>query len=262
MPPKGKSDLAHHQAADRVMGTLRPAEAEDFQRHLTGCLDCRAAVAEFGPLGQMLRHLPPSAEPPPGLEARIITDVLAAAAEDRSSTQVAESPAAPEEASPGGRGDDRGARVIRFPRWHRSAGLLAAAVAVAAAVIAAFVILPSLSRGGLGQSVAFKLVSPSGQAASGTMTARHDASESWDITLTVRHLPNTHEKQWYECWYVGRDGVASAGTFLVGDSGSGTFSMTSAADPHDFPTMEITVESPSKNGGLRGRIVLRGTAQQ
>ena len=37
-------------------------------------------MAEFGQLGQMLQHLPPAAEPPPGLEARTIASVLAAAA--------------------------------------------------------------------------------------------------------------------------------------------------------------------------------------
>ena len=80
MPPKGKADLADPEAADWVMGTLGPAQAEDFPRHLTDCLHCQAAVAEFGQLGQMLQHLPPAAEPPPGLEARTIASVLAAAA--------------------------------------------------------------------------------------------------------------------------------------------------------------------------------------
>ncbi len=80
MPPDSKADLAHPEAADWVLGTMGPAQAEDFQRHLTDCLHCRAAVAEFGELGQMLQHLPPAAEPPPGLEARTIASVLAAAA--------------------------------------------------------------------------------------------------------------------------------------------------------------------------------------
>ena len=80
MPPNSKADLAHPEAADWVLGAMGPAQAEDFPRHLTGCLHCQAAVAEFGELGQMLQHLPPAAEPPPGLEARTIASVLAAAA--------------------------------------------------------------------------------------------------------------------------------------------------------------------------------------
>jgi hypothetical protein len=82
--------------------------------------------------------------------------------------------------------------------------------------------------------------------------------------LTVQHLKNIGDSPWYECWYVGPGQlkVVSAGTFLVPDSGSGTFSMTSAVDPASFPTMEIRIESPSKNGALQGTVVLSGTAKK
>jgi hypothetical protein len=97
-------------------------------------------------------------------------------------------------------------------------------------------------------------------AATGRATARQDASGSWDITLTVQHLKHFDPAPWYGCWYVSRDGrqVASAGTFLVGPSGSGTFSMTSAVDPHDFSTMEITIGPPNKDGALAGTVILSG----
>jgi hypothetical protein len=300
MPPKGNADLAHPQAADRVMGTVGPDEAVGFQLHLRGCPHCQAAVAEFGQLGQLLQHLPPAAKPPPGLEARTIASVLAAAAEDRTPTQVhqipgglraaaedrtatkihhvpnaspaaagtsspaqlAEIPPAPPETGADEQPGGGMAKVIRFPRWHGRAGLLAIAGAAAAAIIAAVLILPGLGGSLPKGSFAFKLVPPprSEQAASGTATARPDASGSWDITLTVHNLKNIEDKQWYECWYVspGHQKAASAGTFLVPYSGSGTFSMTSAVDPTDFPTMEIRIESPSKNGARQGTVVLSG----
>jgi len=86
----GHADLAHPQAADWVLGVLGPDGAVGFQHHLRGCPHCQAAVAEFGQLGHLLQHLPPAAEPAPGLEARIIASVLAAAAaaEDRIPTQA------------------------------------------------------------------------------------------------------------------------------------------------------------------------------
>jgi hypothetical protein len=37
--------------------------------------------------------------------------------------------------------------------------------------------------------------------------------------------------------------------------------MTSAADPHNFRTMEITLGPPSSNGGLAGPVILSGQAQ-
>ena len=260
MPPKGQAELAHPQAADWVTGTLGPDDVVLFQFHLKGCPHCQAAIAEFGPLGQLLRQLPPAAEPPPALEARTIAGVLAAAAADRASVRadgMAEDRAGP---PPGGV-----AKVIRFPRWRGRTGLLAIASAVAAAVIAVLLVVPGL--GAQKASFAFQLAPPhgSGQAASapsGSATARQDPSGSWNITLTVRHLKDVGPKRWYECWYISRDGHAvSAGTFVVPSSGNGTFPMTSSADPREFQSMEITIQSRG-NGARQRPIVLSGSAKK
>jgi hypothetical protein len=159
--------------------------------------------------------------------------------------------------------------VTPLPIWRRYPRRLAAAVAVAAAIIAAAIVIPlSLGRGGLAEVVTFHLTPPPGstQTASGTAVARPDASGSWTITLTVRHLKTFGDSPWYECWYVGADKaghpqVASAGTFLVPDSGSGTFSMTSAADPRQFKTMQIRLEQPNTTGAIQGPVVLSATGK-
>ena len=92
-PPEGQADLAHREAADWVLGTLKPPEDAYFWLHLTGCPHCRAAVAEFGELAQMLQHLPrPVAAP--GTEPFAIADVLAAAAEGEAAAHVYQSPEA------------------------------------------------------------------------------------------------------------------------------------------------------------------------
>jgi hypothetical protein len=279
MPPKGQAELAHPQAADWVTGTLGPDDAVLFQFHLKGCPHCQAAVAEFGQLGQLLRQLPPAAEPPPALEARTIAGVLAAAAAARAADRAAADRAAADRAvdqvgtQAGGMAEDRAgkqpgglAKVIRFPRWRSRTGLLTIASAVAAAVIAVLLVVPGL--GAQKASFAFRLAPPRGpgqaaSAASGSATARQDSSGSWNITLTVRHLKDVGPERWYECWYVSRDGRAvSAGTFVVSSSGNGTFPMTSSADPREFQSMEITVQSASKNGALQHPIVLSGSAQR
>ena len=96
-------------------------------------------------------------------------------------------------------------------------------------------------------------------AATGRATARQDASGSWTISLTVAHLKSFGDSRWYTCWYVRRNGqVTPAGTFQVRDSGSWTFPMTSAADPRDFRTMEVTIGPPSTTGALAGLVVLSG----
>jgi len=250
MPPKGQAELAHPQAADWVTGTLGPDDVVLFRFHLKGCPHCQAAIAEFGQLGQLLRQLPPAAEPPPALEARTIAGVLAAAAADRASSRA------------GGI-----AKVIRFPRWRSRTGLLTIASAVAAAVIAVLLVVPGL--GAQKASFAFQLTPPRGpgqaaSAASGSAAARQDSSGSWNITLTVRHLKDVGPERYYECWYVSRDGrrAVSAGTFVVPSSGNGTFPMTSSADPRDFQSMEITIQSPSKDGALRPPVVLSGKGKK
>jgi hypothetical protein len=281
MPPKDNADLAHAGVADWILGTLGPAEAEEFQLHLTSCQHCQAAVAEFGELGQVLQNLPPAVEPPPDLQARTIAGVLVAASFEQAATQLNQVPeASPRAAEPGATEvvpiplvprespqDERPAggpaRIIRFPGWHGRARLLSIAGGVAAAVvIAALVILPSFGRNSVPAqpTVAFDLSSPSG--ASGTVTARSDPSGSWDITLTVQHLPASTGLQWYECWYVNsKRQVASAGTFVIASSGKGTFDMTSGVDPRDFRMMEIVAESPSSTGAKQSTVVLSGQAE-
>ena len=159
--------------------------------------------------------------------------------------------------------------VTRRPARRRYRGRLAAVVAIAAAIITAAIVLP-LSLGGgritpaqatavipLRATTAARLHGEG--AATGRATARPNASGSWTISLTVTHLKRLGDSQWYTCWYVSRNGqVTSAGTFQVRDGGSWTFPMTSAADPHDFRTMEITLGPPSKNGELAGPVILSG----
>jgi hypothetical protein len=283
-------ELAHPDAFDFVWGNLPAARRAGFNRHVGGCRCCQAVVEEYSEIGRIIQDLPPHVEPPAGLEARTVTAMVAALAgqrartgrrsdaEDQAVTRVypiprrappAEdkarlqpSPASqPPPAEPQVR-----ATVTRLPAWRRHRGRLAA-VAAAAAVIAAAVIVPlGLGGGPPAGAVTFRLVPPpgSGQQASGTAVARPDASGSWTITLTVHHLGNFEDKKWYECWYVSRDGrqVASAGTFLVPYSGSGTFPMTSAADPSVFPTMQIRLELPGKDGAIKGAVVLSGTGEK
>ena len=325
MPPNGKTDLAHPEAADWVLGTLGPAQAEDFPRHLTDCLHCQAAVAEFGQLGQLLRHLPPAAEPPPGLEARTIASVLAAAAkypapkadprsdpEDQAATRVQPRPRLqppagdetqiqprPRLQPPAGdetrvqprprlqppAGDETRVQprpqlqppakpqarpeVTRLPVWRHYRGRLAAVAAAAAAIITAAIVIP-LSLGGgritpatatvvipLHATTAAKLIGDG--AATARATARQ-ADQSWTFTLNVHGLKPLPGNDFYECWWVAPGHtrlLATGGSFVVGNSGSTTVTMTTGVDPtQQFTTMEITAESPSKDGALNGPILL------
>jgi Anti-sigma-K factor rskA len=290
-------ELAHPEAFDFVFGTLPAAEGVNFTRHLTGCRHCRAVVDEYSAIGEIIKQLPPSAEPPAGLEDRTVAAMTAALAEhkdepdrppdaghhdaeDLAVTRIypkperklpaghktrvlpAQQPGPPEEPEPR-------PGVTHLPLWRRHRSRLVAVVAAAAVIVIAAIVVPLSFTGGPAAPAQATVVIPlhataAGKAsgygsATGQATARQDASGSWDVTLAVHHLKHFDPEPWYGCWYVSRDGhVASAGTFLVPDSGSRTFSMTSAADPRDFSTMEITIQSPNKNGARAGTVILSG----
>ncbi len=119
--------------------------------------------------------------------------------------------------------------VTRLPVWRRHRGRLAAVVAAAAAAITGAIAIP-LSLLGSGPATVIPLSATTAAkvsgvgAATGQATARQDASGSWNISLTVRHLKNFEDAKWYECWYIGSKSgqrqVAPVGSFLVSDSSS------------------------------------------
>jgi hypothetical protein len=178
-------------------------------------------------------------------------------------TQVSSSPAA----KPPAAEDDALAPVIDLPWWRRHRGRLTSAVAVAAVIIvAAIVVLPRLGRGQSTVVIPLRATTAAKvngvAAATGQATARQ-ADQSWTYVLSVRGLKPLPGNDVYECWYAASGStqrhpiLVSGGTFVVGNSGSTTVTMTSGVDPHDFPTMEITAETPG-SGALTGAVLLTG----
>ena len=159
--------------------------------------------------------------------------------------------------------------ITPLPVWRRHRGRFAAMAAVAAAIIAAAIVVPlSLGRGPAGVTVAIPLHATTAAkvfgagAASGQATARQ-AGESWTFDLSVHGLKPLPGNEVYVCWWAAPGStkahpvLATGGSFVVGDSGSATVTMTTGVDPRDFRTMEITVESPG-DGALHGPVLLTG----
>ena len=162
--------------------------------------------------------------------------------------------------------------VTRLPVWRRYRGRLTAVVAAAAIIAAAIVIPLSLSRGGATPAQATAVIPLHATTAAkvfgvGTATARataRQAGESWTFTLTVRGLKVLPGNDFYECWWAAPGStklhpmLATGGSFVVGNSGSATVTMTTGVDPtQQFRTMEITAESPG-NGTQLGPVLLTG----
>jgi hypothetical protein len=146
------------------------------------------------------------------------------------------------------------------------------AAAAAAIIIAAAIVIPRIGNSGAPAQAAFMISLHATAAAkvigdedaTGQATAR-PAGASWTVDLSVRGLKQLPAGQFYECWYAGPGStqlhpiLTAAGTFVLGNSRSATITMTSAADPGHFRTMEITAESPG-DGALHGAVLLTGQA--
>lgn len=275
MPPDANRELGHPDAAGWALGALDPEDAAAFQVHLRDCAECQSAVAEFESMARALKSPAPAVEPPPGLEAKVVASVQHAVL---TAKQAGEAPtiARPQRATLAAKRDEQTAepapaRMSKWWHWHWNFPVfsLAAALGAAVAAVAAVVVVQ------LGHTAAPAVAGTviplhaqvasvgSGQAPSGQAIAQHSAA-GWQIQLTVKHLPALGPGQFYECWYAGpgnRPGhpnLITAGTFTVGRSGAASVTMWSAADPHQFPTMQITVERPS-DPGQPGPVILSGS---
>jgi anti-sigma-K factor RskA len=237
MPPGDPDpELAHPETAGWVLGVLDAGDADRFAEHLHSCPDCRAAVAELGPVARLLQTAAPAGGPPPDLQARTLARVAQAAGGAR-------------------RGDGRS----RWRSWNvRMLALAAAVVVIAAAAIGTVL---ALSRPSPAETYNIALRSQPGLAASGQAVVRQTGS-GWSVQLTVFHLADLGPDRFYECWWVGpgnRPGhpvLVTAGSFTVGRSGTASVQMWTAANPDTFSTMQITAGTSASTG--EGRVVLAG----
>jgi hypothetical protein len=145
-------------------------------------------------------------------------------------------------------------------------------VAAAAAIVVAAIIVPlSLGKSPVTTAqgtvaIPLRATTAAKVLGAGSATARATArqvGESWTFDLVVHGLKPLNGNDIYVCWWVGPGNtkvhpvLATGGSFVVGDSGSATVTMTTGVDPRQFRTMEITAESPG-NGALRGAVLLIG----
>ena len=253
--------LDHPETAGWALGALDPDDAARFQEHLATCQQCQAEVAEFTPVAKSLTQAAPAAEPPPGLELKVVAAVqYAALAESAATSTAAPVPATTDQAEPE---PTRAAKAHRWWHLHWTNPLFAALAA--AAVTAAAFLGSTLVQSAPALAATIKLTAQPGFTGSGLATARHTHG-GFEISLTVKGLPIPGPRQFYECWYAGPDNrpghpeLITAGTFVVDRSGSQTINMWSAANPARFKIMQITLEQPG-DASQHGKVILSGTAR-
>ena len=253
--------LDHPEVAGWALGALDPDDMAAFEEHLRSCEQCQAQVAEFTPVAMSLALAAAAAEPPAGLELKVVAAVQCAAmAESAATSTVAAATTMAAQAEP------KPASTVKARRWwhlHWTNPLYAALAA--AAVTAAAFLGSTLFQTAPALAATIKLTAQPGFTGSGLATARHTHG-GYEISLTVKSLTIPGPAQFYECWYLGPDNrpghpeLITAGTFVVNDSGSQTLNMWSAADPAKFKIMQITLEQPG-DASQHGKVILSGTAE-
>jgi hypothetical protein len=230
--------------------------------------------AELDALRALLADEATWAEPPDGLEARVIAAVQAAAAAEAGSTGTTPEavPLPPPTATPAGPGPSPGgpggpptpitdARSVRRRSggagrrgWMLAAGGLAAAIVLV--VGAAF--LAQLGGRSDADTLAASLVPTDlapGASAEATMT-RTDSG--WRIELDGSGLPRLDGGRFYEAWLRNADGVlVSIGTF----NEPAQVTLWAGVSPRDFRTITVTQEEADGDPTSSGQRVLTGEVE-
>ena len=271
-------DREHEDLAGWVLGALDPEEHARFRAHLETCRECQDGVAEFGPTARLLNAAAESwqaddpaattAVPPPDQRATVRVKLPAARppADAEPPADLKERTLARVREAAAGERTEQTERTAAKTGWmHRTSYRWAAAAAAVVVVAGGGAAAAVVSEAAPAAAFTIPMHAQNGSSAAGQARA-HQTGSGWSISMTVSHLKRLPAGQFYECWYASRDStpgdlkLITAGTFTVGASGSATVQMWSAADPKQFPTMQITEETAG-DASQHGTVILSGTAR-
>jgi anti-sigma-K factor RskA len=209
-----------------ALGSLEPQEARRARAHLAVCEACRQELASMDDLvGRMAMALP-AAEPPAGLEERVMERIKGAGRRARS--------------------------PVAFFRHPAVAAIAAALVLfLGAGNVVQWLRVSSLARTPVAPgfiTIVLKAAEP-GLKVTGTMVLD---SHSHGGTLAVRGLRRLDTEHQYQLWLVRRDERRSGGVFNADEYGYANLLLLVPADFRDFTAIGVSIEpaggSPAPTG--------------
>lgn len=221
---------------DYALGCLDAAEAAELERHLRGCAECRAELAEYEALTDALALAAADAEPSPALRGRL----LAAAAPAPAPTPIhRRAPPRP-----------RGAARSFHPRqmWP------ALAVVALAAVVLGGLLWAAAGRL-LGGPVIALTPTEFAPGASGEMRLNRAGDAA---TLVVEGLPALPPDRQYQLWLVRGDERDTGAIFSVDPTGWAEVLVALPRAAADYERFGITIEPAGGSPRPTGEGVLRG----
>jgi hypothetical protein len=181
------SDHARYQddVGAYLLGALNDLERQAFERHLSGCSECRDEVERLRPAAEALPGSVVQLDPPPGLKRRLMAEV-----EGDSNVVPLES------------------------RRRRPTRLLAVAAVLLLGIVVGFGVA---QLGGDGSRTVTATVAKAMPRAGGSLEISGD-----DGTLRLHDMPELGAERVYQVWYQHGERLVPARTFEVGRSGMGT----------------------------------------
>jgi hypothetical protein len=218
-----------------------------------------ADEAELDELRMLLADESLWADPPPGLEDAVVAAVTDQARRVRTDESVADG-------APPGAGDHGDDDAVLAPsnvtplagrakgRPLMRPGPLLAALAVAAALVVAFVLVTKGGSSGQQQFSARLTATDLAPGAKGEATLTKTAS-GWRIELDATGLPRLDNGAFYEAWLRNQAGtLVPIGTFNEGQK----VTLWAGVSPVDFPTITVTKEQADNNQASSGQRVMSG----
>lgn len=221
-----------------ALGCLDPEDERAVSAHLPGCPACREELESFVHVADRLSTTVPAAEPPTGLEHRILR-----ALGQRSSVP-------------------RGSPASRFPRFAAWRPALAAVAAVFVVALIAGNLLQwtgVIQHKGLagGARLMTVMLAGTGDARGAYGTIVLDTADREGV-LAVTGLPRLDPAHQYQLWLIRGAERRSGGVFSVDAEGYGSLLLTVPSDFRDFRTLGISVEPAGGSPAPTGAKVMTG----
>ena len=168
-----------------LLGALNDLERQAFERHVSGCSECRDELERLRPAAEALPGSVVQLDPPPGLKQRLMAEV---------------------------EGDSE--VVPLEPHRRRPTRLLAVAAVLLLGVVVGFGVA---QLGGDDSRTVTATVAKAMPEAGGSLKISGD-----DGTLRLHDMPDLGGARVYQVWYQHDEQLVPARTFEVGRSGMGT----------------------------------------
>jgi anti-sigma-K factor RskA len=209
-----------------LLGALTDLERQAFERHVTGCAECRDELERLRPAADALPRSVEQVEPAPALKTALMEVV------DREARERSGAPA------PTVR------RRRPWRRWLSLAGARPALVACLVGLVVGFAVGGLQSDGDETRTVAATVDEGRLPDASASLRIQGDGEEG--AILNVQGMPSLRGERVYQAWVQRGGTVVPQPTFEVGGDGGGA-----VAVPDDLSGAEAILVTREPRGGAR-----------